>query len=71
MIHLTRLNGGEFWLNPFQFEQIDAVPDTRITMMNGHHYFVAESPEVISEAIATWMGGSRQHVVETPRGGEA
>ncbi|MFW5830336.1 MAG: flagellar FlbD family protein [Planctomycetota bacterium] len=58
MIALTLLNGERLLLNPVQFERIDAVPDTQVTMMNGHRYFVQEQPDAICEAVQDWLRGS-------------
>ena len=43
MILLTRLNGGEFALNPDLIERADATPDTVLTLTDGTKYIVSES----------------------------
>ena len=47
MIELTRLNGTKFLLNPELIEQMEATPDTVITLVTGNNLVVRESlPEV-------------------------
>lgn len=45
MIILTRLNGKPFTLNAFYIEQVEAFPDTTITLTNGKKFIVRESTE--------------------------
>ncbi|WP_044893764.1 flagellar FlbD family protein [Bacillus alveayuensis] len=45
MITLTRLNGKPFTLNAIYIEQIEAFPDTTITLTNGKKIVVRESVE--------------------------
>ncbi|MBA2870811.1 flagellar protein FlbD [Anoxybacillus calidus] len=45
MITLTRLNGKTFTLNAIYIEQIEAFPDTTITLTNGKKFVVRESVE--------------------------
>ena len=42
MILLTRLNGGQFVLNPDLIERVESTPDTVITLVDGKHYLVTE-----------------------------
>jgi flagellar protein FlbD len=52
MIHLTRINHTSLILNSDLIENVQATPDTVITLTNGHNYMVLESPEeVISRAL--------------------
>ncbi|OZU90674.1 flagellar protein FlbD [Virgibacillus indicus] len=44
MIQLTRLNGDLFTLNAMMIEQIQSLPDTTITLMNGKK-MVVKNPE--------------------------
>ena len=53
MIHLTRLNGPGFALNPDLIQKAEATPDTVVTLVDGTKYVVAESLEVLSERILT------------------
>jgi flagellar protein FlbD len=45
MIHVTRLNGPAFALNPDLIERLEATPDTVIHLVDGTTYVVRESVE--------------------------
>ena len=64
MIQLTRIDGTTFFLNPDLIEVLEAMHDTHITLLNGHRYVCAESPDVIAEKIADYrrsvMGAVRR-----------
>lgn len=47
MITLTKLNGQPFLLNIFMFERIEFLPDSTITLSNGHKYVVKETKQEI------------------------
>lgn len=49
VIHLTKLNGTSFQLNPELIETVESTPDTVITMVTGRKYIVRESLDVIKE----------------------
>ncbi|MFH1010062.1 MAG: flagellar FlbD family protein [bacterium] len=51
MIPLTRLNGQNFYLNLDFIESIEACPDTLITLTNGKHLLVQETPDEISDRV--------------------
>jgi flagellar protein FlbD len=51
MVHLTRLNQTPFFLNSDLIEHIQTTPDTLITLTNGHHIIVRETPEEIISRI--------------------
>lgn len=52
MIKLTKLNGKTFTLNALMIEQIEAFPDTTITLTNGNKFVVREmEDEVAMKAI--------------------
>jgi flagellar protein FlbD len=52
MIWVTRLNGNEFVLNADLIEQIEAIPDTVVTLIDGRKYMVAESAyEVVDRVV--------------------
>ncbi len=53
VIHLTRLNGPGFALNPDLIQKVEATPDTVVTLVDGTKYVVAESVEVLSERVLT------------------
>lgn len=53
MIRVSRLDGKEFYINALLIETVEAVPDTVITLTNGHKYVVRESvEEVLGRVIA-------------------
>jgi flagellar protein FlbD len=58
MIELTRIDGTIFYLNPDLIELIEAMHDTHITLVNGHRYICADSPDTISERIAEYRRAS-------------
>lgn len=47
MIQLTRLNGQPFTLNAFFIEEVEALPDTTITLTNGKKLVVKETDEEV------------------------
>lgn len=51
MIHVTRLTGAAFTLNPDLIEKIEATPDTVIHIVGGNDYVVKESAEEIVNRI--------------------
>lgn len=51
MIQLTRLNNQTFLLNALYIEQIQAFPDTTITLMNGKKLVVKDDINVVEEKI--------------------
>ncbi|GAB3598206.1 hypothetical protein GCM10027446_27920 [Angustibacter peucedani] len=53
MIHLTRLNGPGFALNPDLIQKAEATPDTVVTLVDGTKYVVAESVELLTERVLT------------------
>ena len=53
MVHVTRLNHSAVVLNSDLIEQIEATPDTVISLTNGERIMVLESPdEVIARVVA-------------------
>ncbi len=42
VIVVTRLNGGQFGVNPDLIQRIDSAPDTILTLIDGTKYIVAE-----------------------------
>ena len=64
MIQLTRIDGTVFYLNPDLIEVVEATHDTHITLINGHRYVCAESPELLADRIAEYrratMGAVRR-----------
>lgn len=47
MIKATRLNGEDLYVNLFQIEYIESIPETKIKMMNGDYYLVKDTVESI------------------------
>jgi flagellar protein FlbD len=54
MIELTRIDGTTFHLNPDLIEVLEATHDTHITLINGHKYVCAETPDQIRELIVAY-----------------
>ncbi len=50
MLRLTRRDGTVFWLNPYLVETVEAMPDTMVTLSNGHRYLVSESARAVRRA---------------------
>ncbi|RAN23531.1 hypothetical protein VC88_05885 [Geobacillus sp. A8] len=48
MISLTKLNGKRFVLNALYIEQIEAFPDTTVTLTNGKKFVVRETVEQVA-----------------------
>lgn len=51
MILLTRLNGVPFAVNADLIERVETVPDTVVTLVDGHKYVVTESAAEVIERI--------------------
>lgn len=49
MIQLMRMNGEEFTLNAVLIEQIESLPDTTITLINGKKLLVKNSSREVQE----------------------
>ena len=60
MIHLTRINQRQLVLNSDLIEQIEATPDTVITMTNGQKLVVADSAEAVIEKIIAYRRSIQQ-----------
>lgn len=54
MIRVSRLDGKEFVINALLIETVEAVPDTVITLTNGHKYVVRESVDEVIEQVAAF-----------------
>lgn len=53
VIAVHRLKGGLMFVNAELIETVEAVPDTTITLLNGHRYIVADAAEeVIARVVA-------------------
>ena len=50
MIKLTRLNGSQMWMNADLIASIEQRPDTTVTLVDGRHLVVQETPaDVVAE----------------------
>jgi len=54
MIFVTRLNRTEFVINADLIENVEATPDTVITLTTGKKLVVTESPQVIIERVVAY-----------------
>lgn len=54
VIILTRLNGGQFSVNPDLLQRIDSAPDTILTLVDGTKYIVEESMPQVIDLITTY-----------------
>lgn len=55
MIELTRFNGQPFLLNPFLIEQIEALPDTTITLTTGKKLVVKEDVDQVQRGVRLFL----------------
>lgn len=55
MIKLIALDGTILYINYFQILYIEQIPETKITMSNGHYYLVKDSVESIQKQIAFFL----------------
>lgn len=51
MIKVTRLSGEVLYLNVFQIECMESIPETKIKMMNGYYFLVKDSADEVTEQI--------------------
>lgn len=55
MIKVVRLSGEILYLNYFQIEYMETIPETKIKMMNGGYYLVKDTVESILEQIKGFL----------------
>jgi len=55
MIRVTRLSGEVLFLNIFQIESMESIPETKIKMMNGYYFLVKDSADSFIEQIRTFI----------------
>ena len=55
MIKVTRLNEEELFLNYFQIEYLESIPETKIKMMNGDFYLVTDTVVSILRQIEDFL----------------
>lgn len=51
MIKVVRLNGEIIYLNYFQIQFMETIPETKIRMVNGDYYLVKDSVESIMRQV--------------------
>ena len=56
MIKVTRLSGEILYLNIFQIESMESIPETKIKMMNGYYYLVKDSEDSVLKQMREWFG---------------
>ena len=54
MIHVTRLNNSSLVLNSDLIEQIEATPDTVISLVNGERFMVRETPDEVVDRVVSF-----------------
>ena len=54
MIMLTKRNHEKFLVNHLQIEYIEAIPESKIVMMNHDYYLVRETTDEIIDKIAAY-----------------
>jgi len=54
MIAVTRLDGMEYYINPYQIECIEVNPDTTLVMLSGKHYIVRDEVDDVLEKIRSY-----------------
>lgn len=55
MIRVTRLSGEVLFLNIFQIESMESIPETKIKMMNGYYFLVKDSADSVIEQIRAFF----------------
>ena len=55
MIKVIRLNGEILYLNLFQIEYMESIPETKIKMMNGNYYLVKDTGDSIIKQEAGFL----------------
>lgn len=55
MIKVVRLNGEVLYLNYFQIEYMESIPETKIRMMNGNYYLVKDTVDEILQQAAQFI----------------
>ncbi|HET6849728.1 MAG TPA: flagellar FlbD family protein [Gaiellales bacterium] len=68
MIALHRLVNPEhpLYLNPDLLQQVEANPDTVVTLTNGSRFVVAESPGEVADLVADWRADVIARALGTP-----
>jgi flagellar protein FlbD len=68
MIPLHRIVNPEhpLYLNPDLLQQVEANPDTVVTLTNGSRFVVAETPGEIADLVAGWRADVIARALGTP-----
>lgn len=67
MIKLSKLNGVPMLVNSDQIEYIEAIPESKIVMMNGEYLLVKESMDIITERVVEYKRNCCSRDVEVIR----
>ncbi|TQL01628.1 flagellar FlbD family protein [Cellulomonas sp. SLBN-39] len=68
MIVVTRLNGGQFGVNPDLIQRVDRAPDTILTLIDGTKFIVRESLDEVIELVTAYRAGLLARSREVDRG---
>ncbi|GAA4628804.1 flagellar FlbD family protein [Cellulomonas oligotrophica] len=68
MIVVTRLNGGQFGVNPDLIQRVDRAPDTILTLIDGTKFIVREPLDEVIELITAYRAGLLARSREIDRG---
>ena len=63
MIRLTRLNGHVFVLNAEMIQEVEATPDTIVTLTNGQKIMIREPVEEVRQAVIAYKREVFQRLV--------
>ena len=61
MIELHRLKGDTFWINPDLVAFAEAKHDTVLTLLDGRHVLVTETPDEVAGAVLVWRASILAH----------
>ncbi len=70
MIVVTRLNGGQFGVNPDLIQRVDQAPDTIVTLIDGTKFIVHESLEQVIDLVADYRASllaRSRRMLDAPR----
>ncbi|MDR2134618.1 MAG: flagellar FlbD family protein [Treponema sp.] len=64
MDKVTRLDGMEYYINPYQIECIEINPDTTLVMLSGKHYIIREGVKVLLNEIEAYHRRISPYIVQ-------
>jgi flagellar protein FlbD len=64
MIKVTRLDGTEYYINPYQIECIEIRPDTALVMLSGKQHIVREEVDTVLERIDEYRRRLSPYIVQ-------